>query len=77
VPAGHHDPGWAREFGTSNYSPGFCRHLRDLRLLRAVQTFHAEAALADSEHAAPEPTRPPPPDEPLGEDEEWFWQEDP
>jgi hypothetical protein len=79
VPAGHHDPDWPRQFGASDYSPGFERHLRDLFLLRAMQTFLAEAALANGKHVEPEPqpTRPPPPpDVLLGEGEEWVWEDD-
>jgi hypothetical protein len=78
VPAGQHDPDWPRQWGASDYSPGFGRHLRDLDLLRAVQTFLAEAALADSGcRAEPQPTRPPrPPDALLGEGEEWVWTDE-
>jgi hypothetical protein len=79
VPAGQHDPDWPRQWGASEYSPGFCRHLRDLHVLRAVQTFLAEAALADGKRAEPEPqpTRPPrPPDALLGPDETWEWEDD-
>jgi hypothetical protein len=48
VPAGRHDPDWPRQFGESDYGPGFCRHLRDLDLLRRVEVFHIEAALPGS-----------------------------
>jgi hypothetical protein len=79
VPAGHHGPTWSQEFGSGDYSPGFCRHLRDLDLLRKVQDFHADAALPGSKYAEPEPAPAPEPAGPLPEGAdpaEWEWVPD-